>query len=245
MKAGQYGTTPLSGRPISPERDFHPRPLPQPAATGAKSAIDLLEARDLAGAAKANPRWGEPYYQMAQDESDPEKKFEYVRKAIALEPRNPKFREDQAKALESNKRAIEDLKRFTAEEERRHVEDLRQQALRRIRVAEMKANEGTTPVDPGKVQEWWDGPKPSGKVTGVLQRVDCTGGKLRLVVQAPGAKPILLLVRDPKQIVIQGGGATSLGCGVQKPVRDVTVDYFPKPDPKLGTAGDAAVIEFR
>ena len=36
----------------------------------------------------------------------------------------------------------------------------------------------------------------------------------------------------------------TLGCGVQKP-RRVTVGYFPKPNAKLGTAGEVATIEFQ
>jgi hypothetical protein len=36
----------------------------------------------------------------------------------------------------------------------------------------------------------------------------------------------------------------NLGCGVQKP-RHVTIEYFPKPNAKLATAGDVATIEFQ
>jgi hypothetical protein len=244
MQAGQYGTTQLSGKPISPERDFKAG-LPEPVVPGAKSALDLLEARDFKGAAALNPRWAEPVFQMAEWETDPPAKAELLKKAIALEPRNKIYRAALAAALSSNKRAIDDAKRYKEEQSRLELERLREEALRRIRLAEMKANEGKVPVDPSKVQEWWDPDKASGQVKGTLQRIDCISGMARLHILPPGAKPVQLLVRDPRKIVLQGGGVTTLGCGVQKPAPSVTVQYVPKPDSKMGTAGDAALVEFQ
>jgi len=244
MQAGQYGAIAVSGKAINAERDFTGKPA-EPPAPGTKGAVDLVESGDFAGAARLNPRWAEPVYRMALAETDPARKLEGMKKAIALEPRNPKYREALATAMEQNKLAVEEAKRRKAEEERLALERLKDQALHRIREAEMKANEAGTPVDAAKVQDWWDGPTPSGKVRGILQRVDCLRGMARITVQPPNAKPVQLLVRDPGQVVIRGGGVTTLGCGPQKPARTVTVEYFPKPDPKLGTAGDAAVIEFQ
>jgi hypothetical protein len=37
----------------------------------------------------------------------------------------------------------------------------------------------------------------------------------------------------------------ALGCGPQKPPRPVMIEYLNQPDPKLNTAGEAQVIEFR
>ena len=245
IKAGQYGTTSLAGRPIRPDFDFPGKPLDPPPAD-AKSALDLLDAGDLAGAAQLNPRWGEPVFRLAQKESDPAKIVEGIRKAIALDPRNRSYREALAAAIGQNQLAIEEERRHRIEDQRRELETLKLDALRRIREAEMKANEGKQPVDESKVQEWWDGAKPPGKLSGTLQRVDCIGAMARLVVlPAAGAKPVQLLVRDPGKIVLQGGGVTTLGCGAQRPPRRVTVEYFPKPDSKMGTAGDAAVVEFQ
>ena len=53
-----------------------------------------------------------------------------------------------------------------------------------------------------------------------------------------------LLVTDPGQIAISGGGEQSLGCGVQK-ARRVTIEYFPKPNQRLATVGEVATIEFQ
>jgi hypothetical protein len=54
-----------------------------------------------------------------------------------------------------------------------------------------------------------------------------------------------LLVRDPSQIVIVGGGEKAFGCGAQKPPQKVLVEYIAKPDAKQRIAGEAVSIEFR
>jgi tetratricopeptide (TPR) repeat protein len=135
-------------------------------------------------------------------------------------------------------------RRRVAEEERAEVERLRLESLERIHAAEAKANEQAGAVkNPAKVEKWWDGP-PLSKVSGSLVRVDCIGKQARLVLQTAEAKPLQLLVADPAQIVIMGGGEKTFGCGPQKPPRPVIVEYVPKPNAKLGTAGDAQVVEF-
>ncbi len=242
LAAGKFGTIPLSGKPLQPDRDFEARPAP---AKTPPSAVDLLESGDLAGAARANPRWAEPLYRMALKETEPEKRLAGIKKAIALEPRNPRYREALVRAIEENRLAAEEAERRRKEEARLELERLRDEALRRVREAEMRANEGKPPIDESKVVPWWDGPQPSGRVEGALQRVDCTGGMLRLVIAPPGAKTVQLLIRNPSQVVIEGGGTSTLNCGPQKPPRTIAVDYFPKPDAKMGTAGDVAVVAFK
>jgi hypothetical protein len=59
-----------------------------------------------------------------------------------------------------------------------------------------------------------------------------------------GGKELRLLIPDPSQVAILGGGEQSLSCGPQKP-RRVTVEYFPKRDAKLGTAGEVATLQFQ
>jgi hypothetical protein len=65
------------------------------------------------------------------------------------------------------------------------------------------------------------------------------------VIQDAGGKTVQLLVRDPSQIVIVGGGEKAFGCGVQKPPQKIFVEYIAKPDAKQRTAGEAVSIEFR
>lgn len=244
LAAGQFETISVSGRPINPERDFQGKPAPL-AGPETKSAVDLLEEGDLAAASKANPHWGEPVFRAALKEADAGKRLAGIRKAVELEPRNPRYREALAKAIEENKLAIEEQEQQQKLEAQHELERLKDEALRRIRNAELRANEGKPRVDESKVVPWWDGPQPSGQVDGILQRVDCMSGLARLTVSVQGGKPVSLAVRSPADVVIQGSSVTSLSCGVQKPPRRVTIQYFPKFDANLGTAGDVAVVEFK
>ncbi len=91
---------------------------------------------------------------------------------------------------------------------------------------------------------WWDGPQAAGKASGVLKQVDCLRGVARLVIETDEHKTVRLAVRNPGQVAIGGGGEQTLGCGPQKN-RRIRVEYFPKPDPKLATAGEVASIEFQ
>jgi hypothetical protein len=74
--------------------------------------------------------------------------------------------------------------------------------------------------------------------------VDCLGTQARLIVQTTEGKTLRLLVPDPGKIVITGGGAQSLGCGVQK-ARRVSIEYWVKANSRLATAGEVATIEFQ
>jgi len=113
------------------------------------------------------------------------------------------------------------------EKERAEIERLRQEALNRIRMAEAKANEGKAPVK-GKVEEWWEGPKGDASAVGRLERVDCVGGTLRLQVRGEDKKLTALVVKDLSKLSLEGSSEIKLTCGVQKPVRGVTVEYFGK-----------------
>jgi hypothetical protein len=55
---------------------------------------------------------------------------------------------------------------------------------------------------------------------------------------------VKLLITDPGKIAISGGGERTLGCGAQKP-RRVVIEYFPKANSRLATAGEVATIEFQ
>jgi len=135
-------------------------------------------------------------------------------------------------------------KRRVAEEEARELEKLKEQARAEIRALEAKHNAGAPKPD-GTVVPWWDGPKPDGRTAGTLKQVDCLGTRARLTVQRPDGALTKLLVVDPSKIVVSGGGADqTLGCGAQKP-RRVIVEYFLKPDARLGTVGEVATIEFQ
>jgi tetratricopeptide (TPR) repeat protein len=133
-----------------------------------------------------------------------------------------------------------------AEENARELDKLKAEARAEVRALEAKANQGAPPPRQGeKVVPWWDGPKPGGTVRGNLKQVDCLGKQLRLVVVADGGKTVRLLVPDPSRISLLGAGELSLGCGPQQKPRRVSIEYFPKPNSKLATAGEVATIEFQ
>lgn len=138
-----------------------------------------------------------------------------------------------------------EAKRRAAEEEAQALERLKQQSIAAIQAALDKAQRENPPMpSSGPVVPWWDGPQPDGKVYGQLVQVDCMGKLARLVVRTAEGKTIRLLVRDPNQIAVVGTGEKSFGCGPQKPARNVRIEYFAKPDAKLGVDGEAAVLEF-
>jgi hypothetical protein len=131
-----------------------------------------------------------------------------------------------------------------ADEQAREIERLKTQARADLHALEARANQGAPAAANGKVVPWWDGPKPSGLATGALKQVDCLGKRLRLVVEGDNGKTFKLLVTDPSQIAISGGGELTLGCGAQHD-RHVKVEFFPKANARLATTGEVATIEFQ
>jgi hypothetical protein len=91
---------------------------------------------------------------------------------------------------------------------------------------------------------WWDGPQPTAHARGKLTQADCLGRRIRITVDIADGKRTRLLLRDPSQVTITGGGEQSLTCGPQKN-QTVVVGYFPRNDAKTGTAGDVGTIEFQ
>lgn len=134
-------------------------------------------------------------------------------------------------------------KRRAAEEEARDLERLKAQARAEVKALEARYNKDT-PKSDAPVVPWWDGPKPDHTATGSLKQVDCIGAQARLTVQTADGATLKLLVSDASQIVISGGGETTLGCGAQKP-RRVAIGYFAKKNARLGTTGEVATIEFQ
>ena len=135
-------------------------------------------------------------------------------------------------------------KRQDAEEKARELAKLKAQALADLHKAEARFSDGT-PVGADKPVPWWEGPKPEGRVSGMLRQVDCLPNRqARLTIEDAAHKLVKLLVADPSKVVYTGNGEVSLGCGAQK-ARGITVEYFPKANAKLATAGEVATIEFQ
>lgn len=203
----------------------------------------------LAMAAKLDPRIASTWIALAQAQFDVKLFSESTRSWIAAERAAATDVERAAIAktrlgMEQRRLDAEAAERKRlAEEKEREIEKLRNEALERIRLAEAKASR---PMDTDqKVEEWWgDNTAPSARVEGVLERMDCLGGPARLVIRVAGGKPVQLLIRDPSQVVIEGGGEQSLRCGPQKPPRKLTADYTPRADKKTQTSGDATFLRF-
>lgn len=228
----------------------------------------------LLRAAGINPKLDEPFALMAARDTDSAKRLAHWKAAAERNPRNAAYWQalaetyleqknfsDAAKAWTQGEQAATDpaererihQARMAIEQERLDYEDaqrrlaaadlekLKDQARAEVRALEDKYKDtrpGAKPVP------WWDGPKPSGKLSGSLKRVECLGKQARLSIEGDDHKLTRLLVTDPKNIVIIGNGDQALGCGVQK-ARPVTVEYFPKTNARLLTAGEVATLEFQ
>ncbi|HYL73305.1 MAG TPA: hypothetical protein VEU96_03825 [Bryobacteraceae bacterium] len=138
-------------------------------------------------------------------------------------------------------------KKRIAEEQERELQRVKGISDAAIHAAEEEARKkmNADGAAPPKPEGWWEDMQGNASVEGVFQRLDCLGKQARVTIQTADGKTVQLLVRDPTQIAIVGGGEKSLGCGVQKPARKVLVQFLAKPDAKLKTSGEVTSIEFR
>ena len=128
------------------------------------------------------------------------------------------------------------------------LQDLKNKALAEIRSFEAKANQAQEPLNPNiKLEEYTEESTRHPKLSGLLDKVDCLGTQAKLHVRNAEGRVEILLVRDARKIVISSGraGETTLSCGPQRPPRRLIVEYVPRADRKLGTIGEAAVVEFK
>jgi tetratricopeptide (TPR) repeat protein len=149
----------------------------------------------------------------------------------------------QRESEERRQTAAADERRRKSEAEKAELDRLRNEALARIKAAENKANQSAGAMKGSKPEKWWDAP-PATKISGTFERLECGGGRARMILRGADGKPIALSIADPSKVVIEGGGEKTLGCGIQKPPRRVNVEYLPKHDAKAATAGEVSLIEF-
>ena len=215
----------------------------------AKKEPDTLKKIDLLKKAAALAPRNATYWRLLAETQESQKLFPDAAKSWAAADRAAINDEERAKfrsaRLNLDQQRLDFAaaeKQRIAEEKQRELDRLRDEALAKIRVAEAKVNR---PLDPGqKVEQWWDGAQPTASIKGKLERVDCLPGSVRIAVRTGDKKLVQLLIRNPDKIVIEGGGEKTLGCGAQRPARNITVGYFPKADTKTATTGEAAQIEF-
>jgi hypothetical protein len=107
LEAGHFEAVPIVGESLNPNRDFIEKPMDQQAvdawltelAAGGKdfppeSPRGLMVDATIAAcemAMKANPRWGEPHFQLAELLSDPAARLRELKTAATLEPRNAAY----------------------------------------------------------------------------------------------------------------------------------------------------------
>jgi hypothetical protein len=149
------------------------------------------------------------------------------------------------RAIDEQRLEFEAAERRRLEEEKqRDLQRVKDAAMAEIRAAEERANRGQPAPPPDrKVVNLFDGPAPQGKARGRLTQIDCIGRLMRLVIEGDEGQPTRLLIRDLSKVILMGAGPSTLACGKQNPAPFVTVEYFPKPDPKLATAGEVATLE--
>jgi hypothetical protein len=226
--------------------------LAEPHYLAAQRTEDPLQRMaELKVAATLEPRRIEYWEALAQaylqqgDFPNAAKAWTAAEQAASTDEERARMRQARG-AVEQQRLDFESAERKRAEEEKqRDLARLKVEARAELRALEARANQGAPPAKPGeKVVPWWDGPQPSGHARGTLTQVDCLGRQVRLVIQDADGQTIRLLVSDPSSLAILGGGDRTLGCGPQKP-RPVSVEYFPKANSKLATAGEVATIEFQ
>jgi hypothetical protein len=215
---------------------------------GRRQTDNVKRIQYLEKAAQLDARNGGRWEEMAKACLE-EKAFDKAAQAWRNGEQAATTPEERAR-LEAGRHAIEQQRLDWEEAERqrlaseheREIQKLKQQAIAELRAAEAKANAGKG-VAPGKVEAWWEGPKPDSHASGNLKRVDCLGRQLRLVVESDDHKLTNLLVPDASSIAILGASDQKLSCGPQK-ARRIVVEYFAKRNARTATVGEVATIQF-
>jgi hypothetical protein len=194
------------------------------------------------------------YWQLLAKTETAAKDYPAAQKAWAGAERAAANDEERARIHQVRLQAEQERADYEAAEKKR-IADEREQDIQRVKTqsdaaihaAETASNKRLNPDGKAlpKPEGWYEGAQTDATVEGVFARLDCMGKQARLVIQTPDGKTVQLLVGDPSQIAIAGGGEKALACGAQKLQRTVSVQYKAKPNAKLKTAGEATTIEFR
>ncbi len=144
ISAGKFAAVPMSGEAIDPNRDFIEKQMDKAAVDAIMAELaaneknfppdsprGLLAQATIASyqmAIKANPRWGEPHFRMAQLQSNPAQRIAELKNAATLDPRNVLYWQTLAEAQTSANLYADAQKSWTAamkaaptEPERAHV----------------------------------------------------------------------------------------------------------------------------
>jgi hypothetical protein len=211
-----------------------------------------LKITDLKKAAALDPRNSEYWQELAKIATDANQ-FSDAAKAWAGAERAAVDDQERERirgvrlGMEGQRSDFEAAERKRlADEQAAEVERVKQQGMAEIHAAEDAARKTLNPNGEAvpKATVWIEELNGTGKASGMLVRFECRARQNRLVIQTEDGKTIQLAVRDASHIGIPEG-EKMVPCGEQTPPRRVVVQYVPQPDKRLGTAGDATVIEFR
>jgi hypothetical protein len=255
LEAGRLETDAAKARAdLKKAADLNPN-WPEPYFRMAEVEKDNLEQRAalLKKAATFEPRNIE-YWQLLARTDIAAKNFPDAQKAWAGAERAAANDEERVRIHQVRLQVEQERADFEAAERKRIAEEreadiqrVKAQSYAAIHAAEAQADKKLNPNGeaPPKPVGWYEETHGNANVEGLLQRFDCVGKQPRLVIQTADGKDLLLLVRDPSQLVIVGSGEKTVGCGVQKPAQKVLVEYIAKPDARQRLAGEAVSIEFR
>jgi hypothetical protein len=241
-RAGQAGTKELERAIELEPKQAEPRILLAQREPDAKKRVELLQAATALDRrnALAWKALAESYIEI-HNFGEAAKAWRGAEQAAVT----PEERERMTRArmdLERQRLDFDEAeKRRAAEQNERELRKLKDAEIAKLRALEASVNKGSAPAE--KVESWWTGPTPGGKAHGMLKQVDCIGKAARLTIQTDDGKMLKLVVRDASHVVVSGEQQEDFGCGRQKP-RRISVEYTPKPDAKLATAGDVVTIEF-
>ncbi|HEV8042795.1 MAG TPA: hypothetical protein VGP62_28210 [Bryobacteraceae bacterium] len=216
---------------------------------------DLAQKAELLKKAAALDARNIDCWQLLAKTETAAKDYPAAQKAWAGAERAAATEEERARIHQVRLDAEQERADFEAAEKKRIAEE-REQDIQRVKgqsdaaihAAEEAASKRLNPDGKAlpKPEGWYEAMQNGdATVEGVLARLDCLGQQAKLVIQTSDGKTVQLLVGDPSQIAIAGGGEKALACGAQKSQRKVTVQYKAKPNAKLKTAGVATTIEFR
>lgn len=206
--------------------------------------------QELNAAAKLDPRNAANWRALAAEDvkqnkfADAAKAYDAADHAANSADERAAIREE-SRDIQGRRLEFEQAERERTEQEKqRALQQVKDAAMAQIRAAEQRANQGQAPPPPDrKVVQWEDLPVASGRVHGRIVRVDCLRAATRIAVESEDKKLTFLSIRDASRVAVSG--ASELGfCKAPVAPREVVIEYFPKSDAKLGTAGEVASIEF-
>ncbi len=89
-------------------------------------------------------------------------------------------------------------------------------------------------------------PAPRETATGRFVRLDCINPRARVKLIDDQGQDLYLMIDDPTAVAIQGkqGATMELACGPQQPAPHVTVEYIPRPDVRMLSAGVLRKLRF-